>query len=484
MDASTLFQQLTQGTSIRKPPVFTKSVDHDVFALNESVVPTESSRKSRKSSSKPSKKIKQEEPMDDETISSIRSSLQINIDDPHTPAPLLSFNDLSTYSLPSSIISSLTDRFCHPTPIQRQVIPCICEKRDVLGLAPTGSGKTIAYLAPILGKILAKPKSKAKGLRVLILVPTAELASQVFNEACLLAPMLNIKQLNKKTVKASASSKSLSCHVLISTPLYLIQVLEVIPELLVNLKFLVIDEVDKLLDNRFVQQFDAIMNGIGASCRKSLFSATLHNKLSVFVRNILTCDPVNVTIGQKNASSSRVSQAVSYCGSEKGKLFSLGQVLSGQPIFTNQSNPVLAEFDKLTPPILIFVESKDKARKLYKDVLLLNICDSVEVIHADRSKKAREEALQRFRSGISWVLICTDLAARGLDLKSVNLVINFDIPGPIDYVHRIGRVGRGISRGKALTLMTDDDVAKARFISDIVVNSGGYVPPFLEKKSS
>ncbi|KAL0228547.1 hypothetical protein RCL1_004690 [Eukaryota sp. TZLM3-RCL] len=485
MNVSTLFQQLCRGTKLTEPPKPEANKSDDAFALDPSIDSTLSRKRRSTDIQTKSKKKKlaplpeEDSSLDNESVALVRSSLHISVsNEVDAPAPLLDFQDLSKHSVHSSLISLLSEKFSHPTPIQRQVIPCLFQQRDVLGLAPTGSGKTLSYLIPLITMISSNDSGKS--LSGLVLVPTSELANQVNNELKQFLPSnLSSLVLSKKVAKSVTSNSNISANILVSTPLYLIQVLESNTTFLSNLKLFIIDEADKLLETRFLAQFDALLAGIPISCRRCMFSATLHEKLSTFVQNVLIYDPIHVTVGSRNASNSRVAQAVKYCGNIQGKFLAIKDILEGRPLFTDTNNPVLNNFIENKPPILIFVETKEKARFVYKEILLMGITECVEVLHADRSKVAREQALNRFRTGSSWILISTDLAARGLDLKSVNLVVNFDVPGPIDYVHRIGRVGRGIYHGKALTLIEESDGGAIKHLKNIILDSGGYVPSWV-----
>ncbi|KAL0233226.1 hypothetical protein GEMRC1_011971 [Eukaryota sp. GEM-RC1] len=474
MDVHSLFKELCSGTSISSIPVVKKEESCDVFALNESV--RHQLSRSRSSAEPPKKKdrIQEDVPVSDGDL--IRSSLNIVVNDPDAPDPLISYSELSQFNVPDPLISTITSRFSHPTPVQRQVIPAIFQKRDLLGLAPTGSGKTLAYLIPLITMIQTKLEKKSKkkseksSIRALILVPTTELIVQVATEFESLSS-LTVVSLSKNVLKAACVSRSLKGHVLVATPLSLLKLLENIPKLLKNVKLIVVDEADKLLERRFLEQFDGIMVNVPATCRKCLFSATLHESLNNFVNNILIVDPIRISVGHENSGNTRRQVELSF------------QIFSGESIFSPQfleNQPQLALFNSIKPPVLIFVESKDQARRLYKEVLLRGITSSVEVLHADRSKNSRIEILKRFRTGHTWALICTDVAARGLDLRSVQLVVNYDVPGTINYVHRVGRVGRGISSGKALTLIGNDDVDKAKQLSPLVCQAGGYVPDWLK----
>jgi ATP-dependent RNA helicase DDX52/ROK1 len=195
--------------------------------------------------------------------------------------------------------------------------------------------------------------------------------------------------------------------------------------------------------------------------QRALFSATI----GPFVRELASTflvNPVQVTIGQENTGASSIQQQLVFVGREDGKLLAIRQLIQ----------------QGIQPPVLIFVQSIERAKALFQELIFDGI--NVDVIHANRSSHQREEILRKFRVGEVWVLICTDLLARGIDIYGVNMVINYDLPqSAISYIHRIGRTGRGGRQGKAITYFTEHDIPYLRSIANVVKLSGCEVPDWM-----
>ena len=175
-------------------------------------------------------------------------------------------------------------------------------------------------------------------------------------------------------------------------------------------------------------------------------------------------DPIRIQVGVKNATASTVAQKIVYVGREDAKLMTLRQALK----------------EGFTPPMLIFVQSKNRAKELYHELKFDHV--NAEVIHGDKKKQERDEIMQKFRMGDVWVLICTDLMARGIDFKTVNSVLNFDFPTSlVSYIHRVGRTGRAGREGTATTYFTDADLPYVKTIANLMSKSGHEVPDWLNK---
>lgn len=224
---------------------------------------------------------------------------------------------------------------------------------------------------------------------------------------------------------------------------------------------------DKLFEMGFVEQVDEILSACGSatpSIQRALFSATMLPKVEALARSILR-DPIQLTIGTKNAAAETVDQQLIFVGQEEGKLVAIQRIL---------------QEGKLTPPALLFVQSKDRAKELYQELIYDGI--KVDCIHADRTQMQRDEVIKRFRSGKIWVLICTDLMARGVDFKAVNCVINYDLPtSAISYIHRVGRTGRAGREGTAITFYTLKDLDYLRAIANVMNLSGAKLEDWLLK---
>lgn len=391
-----------------------------------------------------------------------RKKYNIHVSGNNVPSPLQNFAELCTrYGCGSYLLHNLVELgFKEPTPIQRQAIPVLLSGRECFSCAPTGSGKTLAFVCPMLMKL--KDPSK-EGIRAIILCPTRELASQTTRECKKLAKgkKFRIKLMTKEVVR-NADFSSFSCDVLISTPLRLRLSIRKKKIDLSRVEYLVLDESDKLFELGLLKQIDTIVKACSnPSIVRSLFSATLPDFVEDLARSVMH-DAVRVIVGRKNTASETVKQKLVFAGSEEGKILALRQSFS----------------ESLNPPVLIFVQSKERAKDLYGELAFENI--RVNVIHSDLTQMERENVVDDFRAGKTWVLIATDVIARGMDFKGVNCVINYDFPdSAAAYIHRIGRSGRAGRSGEAITFYTDEDIPFLRNIANVMSASGCEVPTWI-----
>ncbi|ODV82786.1 hypothetical protein CANARDRAFT_10243 [[Candida] arabinofermentans NRRL YB-2248] len=390
----------------------------------------------------------------------LRKSIQSKVSGDDIPLPICSFEDLITrFKMDKQLLKNLIDNdFTEPTPIQSEAIPSCLYDRDLIACAPTGSGKTLAFLIPMIQKI--KETKKNHGVRGLIISPTKELAVQIYNELTKLNKnkSLQIANLNK-SITGKLRNKIISSKkfdIIVSTPLRLIELVksEIID--LGTVEQLVFDEADKLFDSNFVEQTDNILTACSnPKLRKSIFSATITSSVEEIAQSIMD-SPVRIIIGHKEAANSNIEQKLVYCGNEHGKLLAI------RDMFQN------GEFK---PPVIIFLQSIARAKALFHELLYDKM--TVDVIHAERTQKQREMTIDKFRSGELWCLICTDVLARGIDFKGINLVINYDVPTSAQaYVHRIGRTGRGGRAGKAITFYTKEDTMAIKSVANVMKQSG------------
>ncbi|XDT41905.1 DEAD/DEAH box helicase [Nakaseomyces glabratus] len=412
-----------------------------------------------------------------EQASALRKSYKGNITGEDIPLPIGSFEDLiSRFSLDKRLLNNLIENhFTEPTPIQCEAIPLCLNGRDLLACAPTGSGKTLAFLIPLLQQIIEE--KNFSGVKGLIISPTKELATQIFNECVKLSKRIYLDK--KRPLQVAILSKSLGAKLrnkvisdkkydlIISTPLRLIDVVKNEALDLSNVKHLIFDEADKLFDKTFIEQTDDILNSCtDPSMRKSMFSATIPSSVEETANSIMN-DPVRVIIGHKEAANTNIEQKLIFCGNEEGKLIAIRQ---------------LVQEGEFKPPIIIFLESIARAKALYHELMYDRI--NVDVIHAERTAIQREKIIERFKTGELWCLICTDVLARGIDFKGVNLVINYDVPTTAQaYVHRIGRTGRGGRSGKAVTLYTKLDSVAIKPIINVMKQSGCEVEGWMNNIS-
>jgi len=409
-----------------------------------------------------------------ERINLFRKEHRIHINGSDIPDPLTSFDDLNArFNLSSTLLRNLTEGgFPAPTPIQMQAISVMLGQREILACAPTGSGKTLSFIVPIM-HALREPQKV--GFRAVVVSPTRELAQQIYREFVRMNRDINLR-IHVLT-KSKAASNSFSTNstvggkfdILVTTPNRLVHMLEQDPPAiqLSKVEWLVLDEGDKLFEEGKAGFRDQVAT-IYQSCdlptvRRCLFSATLANQVEEWCKLHLD-NVVRVTVGQRNSATSTVDQSLMFVGQEGGKLLAVRQIIQ----------------QGLAPPVLVFVQSKERARELFNELIYDGL--NVDVIHADRTQAQRDNVISCFRSGKIWILIATELMGRGIDFKGVNLVINYDFPtSAVSYVHRIGRTGRAGRKGRAITLFTEDDAMYLRTIANVMTASGCDVPDYMLK---
>ncbi|CEG77307.1 hypothetical protein RMATCC62417_12087 [Rhizopus microsporus] len=400
-----------------------------------------------------------------------RKQHKIKVYGTDVPNPFRTFEDLASpaYNLESKLYNNLMSMaYTTPTPVQMQSIPIMLNGRDIMSCAPTGSGKTMAYLLPII-QDLKKPEKKVS-YRALVIAPTRELAQQIAREANHLAQgtKLRVNVLAKATAadKAQTPESRQKFDILVTTPLRLVYAIKENEVDLSAVRHLVLDEADKLLEKGFLGQTDEIFAACtSTTIQKSLFSATFSSHIEELAKSVMK-DPIRIVIGAKNAATDTIKQELLFTGTEAGKRIALRQLIQRG----------------LKPPVLIFVQSIDRAKELFHELVFDGI--NVEVIHSDRTKAQRDNIINQFRIGKIWVLIATDLMARGLDFKGVNLVINYDFPQSVaSYIHRIGRTGRAGRAGEAVTYYTQEDFPYLKKVVNVMKESGCDVPDWMLKSA-
>uniref|UniRef100_A0A3B3ZPT6 ATP-dependent RNA helicase n=1 Tax=Periophthalmus magnuspinnatus TaxID=409849 RepID=A0A3B3ZPT6_9GOBI len=400
-----------------------------------------------------------------EKVNRIRAQHRINVHGCDVPDPMCTFEELqSEYKLHSRILQNLKNAgLDSPTPIQMQAIPLMMHGREVLACAPTGSGKTLAFCLPLLTH-LQQPANL--GFRAVVISPTRELASQTYRELLRLSDGVGFRVhiIDKASLAAKKyGPQSNKKYILISTPNRLIYLLNQDPPTLnLSVEWLVVDESDKLFEDGksgFREQLAAIFLACsGPKVRRAFFSATCTPDVEQWCRLNLD-NLVSVNIGH-NTAVETVEQELLFVGSEDGKLVAMRDIIK----------------KGFLPPMLVFVQSIDRARELFHELVYEGI--NVDVIHADRTQQQRDNVVNSFRSGHIWVLICTALLARGIDFKGVNLVLNYDFPtSAVEYIHRI-RTGRAGHSGKAITFFTENDKPLLR-IANVIKQAGCPVPDYM-----
>ncbi|KAM8742687.1 putative ATP-dependent RNA helicase DDX52 isoform 1-T1 [Acanthopagrus schlegelii] len=405
-----------------------------------------------------------------EKVNRIRSQHRINVHGSDIPDPVCTFEELqSEYRLNPRVIQNLRDAGLNsPTPVQMQAIPLMMHGRELLACAPTGSGKTLAFCLPLLAH-LQQPANL--GFRAVIISPTRELASQTYRELLRLSEGVGFRVhiIDKASLAAKkyGPQSSKKYDILVSTPNRLIFLLNQDPPALdlSSVEWLVVDESDKLFEGGktgFREQLATVFLACsGSKVRRAFFSATCTSDVEQWCRLNLD-NLVSVNIGHRNTAVETVEQELLFVGTENGKLVAMRDIIK----------------KGFLPPMLVFVQSIDRARELFHELVYEGI--NVDVIHADRTQQQRDNVVNSFRSGKIWVLICTALLARGIDFKGVNLVLNYDFPtSSVEYIHRIGRTGRAGHQGKAITFFTENDKPLLRSIANVIKQAGCPVPDYM-----
>jgi ATP-dependent RNA helicase RhlE len=332
--------------------------------------------------------------------------------------------------------------YTHPYPIQKEAIPAILNKKDVLGIAKTGSGKTASYVLPLLMNLQGHTETKNRHVNVLVLVPTRELAIQV-NEVFQLFGAAVLERIKTLAVYGGVSINPQmialqGVNILVATPGRLIELIESNAVSLSEVETLVLDEADKMLNLGFKKEVDTILAQLPVKRQNLLFSATLNDDVKS-INQLLLRNPVVIKIAFEKHTIDLIKQ-LAYKVTEERK----GPLLR----YLIKSNDL--------KQVLVFTSSKYKADNV-ADKLRKNGIEAA-AIHGEKSQKARTEALKKFKAGELRVLVTTDLLARGVDIEQLPHVINYELPrSPKDYVHRIGRTGRADSPGEAISLITAAD---------------------------
>jgi len=339
--------------------------------------------------------------------------------------------------------------FLIPTPIQHQVIPGALEGKDVVGIAQTGTGKTLAYGIPLIQRLAT---SKGQGL---ILVPTRELAQQVADALKQVGGSLGMRlAVIIGGVSSRPQIKDLhnNPHIVIATPGRLDDLMEQRHFQLDNVKVLILDEADRMLDVGFLPQIRRILQKAPKEKQTMLFSATMPPSISSLASAFMKM-PLRIEIAPQGTSAENVEQEV-FIISKPDKMRLLYSLLNTYKQDT----------------ILIFSRTKHGAKRITRDIH--DAGHTVTEIHSNRTQGQRKASLEGFSRGRFRIMVATDIAARGIDVKQISLVINFDLPdNSEDYVHRIGRTGRAGKFGKAISFVTPSEKSDIKKIEKLIRKS-------------
>ncbi|KAJ3169972.1 pre-mRNA processing RNA-helicase [Geranomyces variabilis] len=359
-------------------------------------------------------------------------------------------------------------KYERPSPIQAQAMPAVMSGRDVIGIAKTGSGKTIAFLLPMFRHIKdQRPLEAQEGPVALIMTPTRELAVQIHKECKHFARALNLRAVccyGGSPIKDQIAELKKGAEIIICTPGRMIDLLCANSGRVTNLRrvtYLVLDEADRMFDMGFEPQVMRIVNNVRPSRQTILFSATFPKKMEALARKILR-RPLEITVGARSVVASDVTQIVEVVDDDQAKFLRLLEIL-GRTFNEDDS-----------AKLLIFTDRQEAADNLLTQLLRKGYpCQS---LHGGKDQSDRDSTINDFKTGTTNVLIATSVAARGLDVKQLKVVINYECPNHMeDYVHRVGRTGRAGNKGTAYTFITPDqdkfavDIIKALTMSEVPI---------------
>lgn len=373
----------------------------------------------------------------------------------------MSFNN---FGIIDPIIKAVNDiGYSSATQIQKQAIPLILEGRDIIGCAQTGTGKTAAFALPVLQSLSLDTK-KYNMPRALVLVPTRELAIQIDQSVAQYSKNIRINRLaiyGGVSQVAQVAQLRKGVDILVATPGRLMDLINQGHVSLSQIKVLILDEADSMLDMGFVHDIKRILKHIPQQRQTLFFSATMPIEIRKFANTILH-NPAEINVSPVSSTAEKIVQSVSFV-EKKDKAAFLAGVLRGGNV----------------PQTLIFTRTKHGADRLVRILGKGGI--AAASIHGNKSQTARQKALSSFKNGGVNILIATDIAARGIDIQELPFVINYDLPVDSEtYVHRIGRTGRAGKEGKALSLCSEEEKPTLLKIQKLI----GFQLPIAEQRNN
>lgn len=415
--------------------------------------------------------VRDQEPLSPDnglSAESYRSKHEITVSGVDVPAPITSFEGSA---IPSEILREVRQAgFSVPTPIQAQSWPIALNKRDVVAIAKTGSGKTLGYLLPGFMHLKSSRKNPQLGPTVLVLSPTRELATQIQQEAVKFGRSSRISSVclyGGAPKGPQLRDLERGVDVVVATPGRLNDILEMRRVNLRQVTYLVLDEADRMLDMGFEPQIRKILKEVPSGRQTLMYTATWPKEVRKIAAEFMT-NPVQINIGNSNelVANKAITQHV--------------EVVS--PMEKQRRVEQIMRSQEPGSKIIIFCSTKKMCDQLTRK---LTVQFGAASIHGDKSQGERDYALNQFRSGRSPVLVATDVAARGLDIKDIRVVINYDFPTGVDnYVHRIGRTGRAGATGVAYTFFSDQDSKHAAGLVKILEGSNQLVPAEIRNMAS
>lgn len=370
----------------------------------------------------------------------------------NTHAKEKTINSFHDFGFDPQIIDGLDSiGFETPTPIQQQIIPHILQGKEVIGCAQTGTGKTAAYLLPVLHRILQHPVA---GVNTIIICPTRELAIQIEQQLVGFSYFMSISSMavygGTDGIEWEQQKRALGkgVDIVVATPGKLISFLnmDLIP--VHHLQHLILDEADRMLDMGFVDDIMKIISYLPESKLSFLFSATMPPRIRELSRKILK-NPVEVNISVSKPAAGILQ--VAYLTYDNQKQAVLSQLIKGRDL----------------PSILIFASTKSKVKSIARELQSAGF--QVSDIHSDLEQSERENVLLSFRNRTLQILVATDVLSRGIDIENISLVVNYDVPHDAeDYVHRVGRTARAEQTGIAITFINEADQIKFSRIEKLI----------------
>ncbi len=359
----------------------------------------------------------------------------------------------STLALSEPILRAIREQgYDTPTPIQTQAIPVILKEQDLLASAQTGTGKTAAFTLPLLERLANQPKAGNNRTKVLVLAPTRELAAQIHESVMQYGKHLTVRsavvfggvKVNPQMMRLRAG-----VEILIATPGRLMDLYQQRAIRFDEIDTLILDEADRMLDMGFIHDIKRIIALLPKARQTLLFSATFSNDICKLAKELLK-NPVEISVTPRNATAVSVKQKI-------------------HPVDKSRKAELLSHLIRTQSwaQALVFARTKHGANKLVK----LLATDGIEAlaIHGNKSQSQRTKALGDFKAGKIHILVATDIAARGIDIDELPIVINFDLPDVAeDYVHRIGRTGRAGTVGEAISLVCADEIRLLQSIEKVI----------------
>ena len=350
----------------------------------------------------------------------------------------------TTLGLSKPIMRAIAEQgYSEPTPIQKQAIPVILDRKDILGGAQTGTGKTAGFTLPLLQLLSERPAEKGKHhhVRALILTPTRELAAQVGESVATYGKYLPLKStiiFGGVGINPQKAALRKGIDIVIATPGRLLDLAGQKAIDLSRVEYLILDEADRMLDMGFIHDIKKILAILPKHRQNLLFSATFSNEIKKLADTLLN-SPVLIEVARRNTASEQVAQIV-------------------HPVYRERKRELLSHLIKKEKwkQVLVFTRTKHGANRLTEYLGKEGI--RAAAIHGNKSQGARTKALTSFKEGAVRVLVATDIAARGIDIDQLPHVVNFELPNvPEDYIHRIGRTGRAGNEGEAVSLVCIDE---------------------------